>query len=184
MKWVIVNAATGELDRIPAAFNPDHEDMTGMTAIERDVPEDYPEHHDWMPTALDFVENLSRLDARLIQEIDAAAGAMRRSYITDVPGQQLVYQRKAEQAHQWNDALIKQDSDYPALMAEAAASGMTMAELVAEILASEAEWLAISDAIEAARMAGKRAVKAASTREAKEAAAQIDWAIVVQSVEI
>jgi hypothetical protein len=102
--------------------------------------------------------------------IDTAAGEARRRYITDVPGQQAVYMTKLAEAEAYLGAFVGGSptaSAGPYIAAEATARGIT-AQAMAEIVVDLAEeWNGVvGPAIEAARMAGKVAVSAASTIEA------------------
>ena len=108
--------------------------------------------------------------------IDATAEQVRMQYITPGAGQALTYQYKAAEAERYaSDA----SAATPFLTAEAAARGMTVADLAAEVSAQVAAWIAIGSGIEAARMGGKRAVAEAQTIGAIAAAANVDWAAVL-----
>lgn len=172
MKNGIVDDASGALERI--AVDPADFDMTGKVLIE-DVPDDLTGLR-WDTATRAFVEDWAAFDKALHAEIDRSAGEARRPFITVIPAQDVMYQRKAAQARAYAD---DPGGTYPALTGEAAARGMTVADLAAEILATEAAWLAILDATEAARLGAKAAVSAATTREAKEAAAIVDWPAVI-----
>lgn len=103
--------------------------------------------------------------------IDAAAGAARLRYITDVPGQSAVYLAKLDEAHM----LLANPNGTPGphLAAEAAATGVTPAALAAQVEALGSAWLGtVSPAIEAARIGGKAAVTAAPDPAAVETALQ------------
>lgn len=141
------------------------------------LPEDFdPIVHRWDAEAGTYAEDFARLNAALHARIDAAAGEARRPFITVIPAQDVMYQRKAAQARAYQaDA----GAPCPSLALEAAARGMSVADLAAEILAIEDMWLAILDATEAARLGAKARVTAVATRAAKEAAAVVDWEAVV-----
>ncbi|WP_296699755.1 hypothetical protein [Thiocapsa sp. UBA6158] len=94
--------------------------------------------------------------------IDQAAGAVRARYITVAPGQDLTYQRKSAEVAAWLAAADPAPADYPILHAEASACAMPMADVVADALAAEEAWTLVGAAIEGRRMAGKRAVRAAT----------------------
>jgi hypothetical protein len=174
MRNGIVIDATGELERLDV--DPDTFDLSGKVLIE-DVPDDLTGLL-WDTATRAFVEDWSRFNAALHAQIDRTAGEARRPFITVIPAQDVMYQRKAAQARAYGD---DPGGTYPALTGEAAARGMTVASLAAEILATEAAWLAILDATEAARLGAKAAVTSATTQEAKEAAALVDWAAVIAS---
>lgn len=113
----------------------------------------------------------SRFFARIA--IDREAGAARLRYITDVPGQQAVYQAKAAEARAYLAAVAAEAAlpSTPHLTAEAAATGSTVAVLAGVVAATADLWLGTrSPSIEAARMAGKAAVSAAQDSAAVAAA--------------
>lgn len=108
-------------------------------------------------------------------QIDAEAGAFRARFITDVPGQQQTYAEKETEARAWS---ADPGGTYPFLAAEAAARSIPVADVAAEIIATADAWRGLGALIEAARIAGKRAVTAARVAGhwgAMDAAAQIDW---------
>lgn len=172
MRNGIVDDATGALERLDV--DPETFDLAGKVLIE-DVPDDLTGLR-WDAVTRTFVTDWTRFDAALHAEIDRQAGEARRPFITVIPAQDVMYQRKAAQARAYQ---ADTEAPVPALVLEAAARGMTVAALAAEILAIEATWLAILDATEAARLGAKAAVTAATTREAKDAAAVVDWTAVI-----
>jgi hypothetical protein len=114
-------------------------------------------------------------EASLHGLIDANAGAFRTRFITDVPGQQQTYAEKETEARAWS---ADPDGTYPFLAAEAAARSIPVADVAAEIIATADAWRGLGALIEAARIAGKRAVTAARVANdwaAMDAAAEIDW---------
>jgi hypothetical protein len=110
------------------------------------------------------VAQLADVRARALRDIDVAAAAARGRYATTAAGQDGVYTLKADQAEAWITAGRPEDaSPWVLLTVEAAARGMTVAALVEEITATRSAWIAILAQIEGARLAGKDAVRAAST---------------------
>jgi hypothetical protein len=159
-------------------LNPELEDLTGWTAVQ--VPAGF--HDGWMRfEAGAFVEDWSRMEADLYARIDAEAGTARCRFITDVPGQQLTYQRKEREAYTWASAAEPDVADFPFLAAEVRATGGNPAArsdvdgAAATIIAAAESWAVIGSTIEEARIRAKRAVSAAATVEAKRAAAAVDW---------
>lgn len=106
--------------------------------------------------------NLEVVRDTALAAIDQAAGAVRARYITVAPGQDLTYQRKSAEVAAWLAAADPAPADYPILHAEATACSMPMADVVADALAAEEAWTLVGAAIEGQRMAGKRAVRAAT----------------------
>lgn len=94
--------------------------------------------------------------------IDALAGAARLRYVTDVPGQQGVYLRKAEQAA----AFVASNGEGavpPYITAEAQATGLAPLAAAERISAIAQQWDdVIGPAIERARIGGKAGVDAAT----------------------
>lgn len=104
--------------------------------------------------------------------VDDAAGLARARVITVAPGQEAVYLRKREQATAYAAAGYVGAAP-PYIAAEAAATGVSAEALAREVLRLAAQWDdLLSPAIEAARIAGKAAVRAATTPEAAQAALQ------------
>lgn len=114
--------------------------------------------------------NLEAERAAALMDIDMAAGAARARYITVTAGQELTYQRKSTEVAAWLSASTPNPLDYPMLAAEAEACALSLADVVAEAMAAEETWVAVGAAIEGQRMAGKRAVRAASALPAITAA--------------
>jgi hypothetical protein len=107
------------------------------------------------------------------RDIDEAAGQARLRHITDVPGQQAVYARKREQAAAYLAAVAADPqadplpTPGPYIVAEAAALGVTAAELAANVVEIATLWEdTLSPAIEAQRISGKAAVQVAADEAA------------------
>ncbi|WP_449221147.1 hypothetical protein [Tistrella mobilis] len=117
-----------------------------------------------IPPEVVAAAQLADARARALRDIDVAAAAARGRHATTAAGQDGVYQIKADQAQAWMAAGQPEDaSPWALLTVEAAARGMTVPALVAEIIATRDAWIAILAQIEGARMAGKDAVRAASS---------------------
>ena len=114
----------------------------------------------WVPT-----RTLAGLQADAHAAIDAAAGAARARYITDVPGQQATYLRKLEQARAFLALPAGEEGAAPPyLQAEADATGRTPRQAAQAIADTAALWdEQLGPAIEGARIGGKRAVTLATT---------------------
>ncbi|MGI6245181.1 MAG: hypothetical protein ACOYJQ_05375 [Pseudochelatococcus sp.] len=104
--------------------------------------------------------DLAALKAALKAGIDAQAEAGRQRYITPGAGQALTYQAKAAEAARHIES--GGAGDYPLLAAEIGITGATLAEVADVVHAAYQQWLAIGAQIEAARLAAKAAVEAAS----------------------
>ena len=116
---------------------------------------------------------LSTMHEALYARIDHAAGEFRKRFITTVPGQEMTYLHKEREARTF---MMEPEGAYPMLEAEAAATGVAVADLASAVIASADAWVGIGAKIEAARIGAKKAVADATTAEAKSAAAAVDWA--------
>jgi hypothetical protein len=121
-------------------------------------------HHEggqWVRTLVLADEKKRALDA-----IDVKAGQVRLRFITDVPGQQATYIRKAEQARAYAAAGYTGTLP-PYIAAEAAATGLTAAECTDTIIGLSDLWEGtVGPAIEQVRIGGKQAVTTAADIEA------------------
>lgn len=123
----------------------------------------------------DIREDLPALKSKLQADIDRNAGEIRLLFITDAPGQDMIYQEKRREAEalQANPDLPAEQT--PHLTAEAAAFGVARAEKAAEILTRAGAWTIISALIETRRLSAKAAVQAATSAISARAAANVDW---------
>lgn len=118
--------------------------------------------------------DLDVIRADAIRRIDEDAERTRCLFLTPGAGQALTYQRKEAEAN----AYAADGTEGPFLTAEAAARGITIAELAAEIRSQVDAWVLIGAEIEGRRMGAKAAVAAAPSVPAITAAADIDWSII------
>lgn len=123
----------------------------------------------------DIREDLSALKAKLQADIDRAAGEIRLLFITDAPGQDMIYQEKRREAEALQLAPELPPEQTPHLTAEAAAFGVTRAAKALEILAQAAAWCSVSAMIETRRLSAKAAVQAATSPSAARGAADVEW---------
>lgn len=100
------------------------------------------------------ITDLAQLKAHICNHIDCMAGNVRLKYITDVPGQQVTYQLKSEEAKEiarlglLDGAVI---TSYPMIQAEMNATGLPMSLIVAQINGMEYAWRHLAAAIEEVR---------------------------------
>lgn len=147
------------------------------------APRPSPDHvpgPNWQTAPLDpavmWVINLAPLRAATAAEIDRAAGETAVRYITNRPGQEATYLRKAEQAKAHKAAAYPSDlTAYPLIACELEAMRITAptataAQATDYILATEAIWNIKAAEIERARRIGKEKVRAATTDPAIRAA--------------
>lgn len=116
--------------------------------------------------------DLALLRAAVCSDINVAAERMRDRFLTPGSGQAMTYTRKEGEARDWT---INHDTPTPFLSAEAAARGMTIEALAAEVIAQADAWVTIGAAIEAKRMGAKSAVNGATTIGGIVAASNVDW---------
>ena len=129
----------------------------------------------WVVTAIEQPDPAAQLAAAravATAKVDVDAEASRAGFLTPGTGQARSYTYNAAEAQAWSAV---RSAPTPFLSAEALARGMTIADLVAEVLASIAAWTMIGARIEAARMGAKVAIAAATDIEGVEAAAAVDW---------
>jgi hypothetical protein len=111
--------------------------------------------------------------------IDAGADKVRSMFITNTPGQMATYLEKEAEARR---ILAGDDAATVFLSAEAAAIGISVADLAAEVVAQADMWRPIGARIEAARRKAKIGVASAPNLGALAQAAKIDWQAVVAPV--
>ncbi len=118
---------------------------------------------------------LAALKAALRAGIDAEAELQRLRYITGGAGQAMTYARKTEEAKAASVDLAPTAEAYPLLAASVGIDGADIAEVAAVVLAMDAQWSIIGAAIEAARLAAKKAVSDAGDEASARAAAVVTW---------
>lgn len=128
---------------------------------------------DWrvIEGALVRVVDLVTAQDRARQAVNQARGAARLRYITDIPGQQMVYADKEAQAAAWLADPAPDPAHYPAITAEIGITAPTAHEVAQIYLNEAALWRQISAGIEGVAMAAHAAIDAATTAEACEAVA-------------
>lgn len=120
--------------------------------------------------------DLGPIRAVMVAQVDMTAERTRMLFLTPGEGQALTYSYKADEARRWTaDGSV----ETPFLTAEAAARGMTVADLAAEVLTAIAAWTTIGASIEAARMKAKAEIIASDSLPALAAAGGVDWAAVI-----
>jgi len=120
--------------------------------------------------------DLATLQAEACTRIDAAAEGLRNSVVTPGSGQMAAYRRKEEQARDYLDDADPSADKYPAIYGEVGITAETPQAVAEAILAKAAAWWSFGDAIEQARLTGKKAVKAAASVAAVQAAeAAMTW---------
>ncbi len=101
--------------------------------------------------------------AAAIGRINAIAGALRRTFITSIPGQEMLYLAKEAEARAWVADSAPDMADYPLLSAEIG-PGLTApdaGQLAQLWLNMGAQWRQVAAQIETARLGAVYAVEAA-----------------------
>lgn len=119
------------------------------------------------------IRGLDTIKAELCAKVDAEAGQVRLRYITDAPGQQMVYQEKRREAEEYLS--LGASAITPHLVAEAQLLGITVDAMAQQVLQASIAWASVSPTIETTRLAAKAAINASTTVAAARAAANIDW---------
>ncbi|MCD2184197.1 hypothetical protein [Rhizobium sp. GN54] len=123
----------------------------------------------------DLRDDLPTLKAELQADIDRSAGEVRLLFITDAPGQDMIYQEKRREAEAFQANPDLPPEQTPHMTAEAAAFGMTRVAKASEILAQASAWTAVSAMIETRRLSAKASVQAATSPFVARGAAVVDW---------
>lgn len=105
-----------------------------------------------------------------IGRINAAAGAIRRAYVTELPGQEMVYLQKEAEAVAFLSDADPDPADYPFLAAEVGATADTLENVAQVYLNMAALFRQVGAALEHLRLGAIAAVESATTAAGIEAA--------------
>lgn len=115
------------------------------------------------------VADLAAIKTALKQQIDAQAESERGKYLTAGAGQALTYQRKTQEALDYQAAVAFEEeidpAHFPMLAASLGIDGETLADVAAVVMAMDAAWAKIGAAIERARLSAKAAIDVAVDEE-------------------
>lgn len=117
---------------------------------------------------------LEQRKADTIKEVNSQIGAVREEYITPIPGQEMIYSAKEEEAKAFN-AITPRPTDlsgFPFLKAEIGITAPSAQELADLWIQMAADWRTIGPLLEQLRLGTIEAVRAATT------AAEIEQAMV------
>jgi hypothetical protein len=142
----IIDEATGAIERI--ALTTDGLDLAGKVTMPT------PEGYDAMqPSHIladgEWLTNVSFHKRRLTDAVNAHAETVRNLFLTPGSGQAITYARKEAEARAWTEEA--DPADFPFLSAEATATGATLADTAALVLAQANAWVTIGAAIEGNR---------------------------------
>jgi len=113
---------------------------------------------------------LTAAKATALAAVDTSIAAIRRAFVTDLPGQEMIYLAKEAEARAWQAATAPDPADYPFMTAEIGVTAATPAALAALWISMAGQWRAVAAQIEAARMTATAAIGAATTTAEAEAA--------------
>jgi hypothetical protein len=125
-----------------------------------------------LPVFNSYPLDLEKIRAAAALQIDRAAEVTRLRYLTAGSGQAITYTAKVEEAKAY---LADNSVSTPFLSAEASAVGMTVSDLVSEVLEKASDWTIIGARIEGARMGAKAALGKASNLAEVANAVAVDW---------
>ena len=127
----------------------------------------------------DLALELELARARAMSQLHGAVSAVRLTYITDIPGQEMIYLRKEAEARAWLAALLPPNlSDYPMLSAEV---GITApdADALAQVWLNMAQLMTYAAAaLEHIRLSAAAAIQAATS------ASEIDATLIEVAAQI
>jgi BioD-like phosphotransacetylase family protein len=118
--------------------------------------------------------DLGPVKEAMYTKIDEAAEAFCLQFMTAGYTQAIRYLEKKEEATQWITG--SDPADFPFLAAEAAATDVSIDDLVVTIKQTSAAWKALGAAVEGARMGAKKAIAASDNIAEMALLAHVDWA--------
>jgi len=98
-----------------------------------------------------------------IGRVNAKAGELRRTFITSIPGQEMLYMAKEAEARAWVAATAPDLADYPLMSAEVGLTAPDAAQLAQLWLNLGAQWRQVAGQIEAARLGAVYAIESAGS---------------------
>lgn len=96
-----------------------------------------------------WIIDLAPLKRAMTDGVNARAEALRNIYLTPGSGQAITYTRKEAEARAWSDGA--DPASFPFLTAEAAATGASIADVAALVIAQADAWVTVGAAIEGRR---------------------------------
>ena len=129
-------------------------------------------------TPEDHARELATARQTAIREITAIRGAARLAYITDLPGQDMLYMAKMEEARAFIAEAEPDPADYPLIASEVGVTAPTAEEVAQVFLNLNALWRLAAGAIDAACFGAEAAVYAATT------ATEIDAALIALAAQL
>ncbi|MCD2176432.1 hypothetical protein [Rhizobium sp. C1] len=121
------------------------------------------------PTIEPTQGELRQIKQALIEEINAAAEAERKRYITAGEGQAMTYTEKLAQARAFLAATEPNAADYPMIANEVGITASTASGVASAVIDAYTAWVAIGAAIEKIRMQTNMAITEAADADAARA---------------
>lgn len=116
-------------------------------------------------------QNLEQVRGAALEEVNAAIAVLRLRYLTDLPGQDLLYTEKRSEAVAYLADPDPQDAGYPLLGAEVDAGTVADRHQAAQLILGLAQvWRQVAARMEAVRLAANGALAAAASVGEVEAA--------------
>lgn len=106
-----------------------------------------------------------------VARINTAAGAVRRLYVTDIPGQEALYLLKEAEARGWLAEVVPDPADYPLIAAEIGITAPTGDEVAQVYLNLAAIYVQAAAQLEHARLGHIAMAETTTTPDAADAAA-------------
>ncbi|MCL7466346.1 hypothetical protein [Phaeovulum sp. NW3] len=199
IELTVYDAATGEIRRVlrgpqieelTATIGPDEAVLPGAldaaeVYIVADQPVAYPPRPGpwavfdyaaclWIDprTEADLAAALEATRRAAIRSVNAACGAVRARFVTQLPGQEMIYLRKEAEARAFIADPAPDLAAYPFISAEVGITppGGTALHVAQTYLAMSAQWQAIGAALEQIRLGSIGQIEAAATEAAITAA--------------
>lgn len=118
-----------------------------------------------------FAARLAQDQAGAVERINTAAGQARQRFITDLPGQEMIYKAKLDEAQAYLAAGEPEDlTGFPLIAAEVGITAQTAYQLAVLWPWMAEVWIAAAAQIEAIRLSGIAAVQSAQDIEGVSAA--------------
>ncbi|MFQ3664666.1 MAG: hypothetical protein SNJ79_01330 [Sphingomonadaceae bacterium] len=164
-RWLIYSEETGEAIRFDDADVPELAGGEAAAAVPMSALAD-PPLTEWSPAARAFVDSLAYWRARLLADIDDAADRIAQQIAPSNQWTAEVRREKRAELARWDAEGEERDvtaEAFPFFVAEAQAFSVDPATIAEGVRAATAVWLAAGPQLEAARVGGRAAVRAAQT---------------------
>lgn len=112
-----------------------------------------------------FGQNMDWIKSKAIGEVGTEIGAYRLNFITDLPGQEAIYQAKRDEAARYITEGRPADlTDFPLLRAEEGITAPTASDLADLWIGMDIQWRNIAADLEKIRMTAVKSINAATDR--------------------